>query len=158
MPGVDFFVLPRRMKKIESTPENRSGTTREAKAIVALALRNGPIENVHAGKACPTVTVCRDDLHFRPRRPVVGLKVEDYFPQKKHWWWLRLREKNAKVNEMPCHHKLEQYLDAYIKVLGIHEDPRGRCSVPPWAVRRAPQRSNMMCNAFRESAQYRASR
>jgi hypothetical protein len=27
---------------------------REAKAIVALAFRNGPIENVHAGKRCPT--------------------------------------------------------------------------------------------------------
>lgn len=27
---------------------------REAKAIVALALRNGPIEKVHAGKPCPT--------------------------------------------------------------------------------------------------------
>ena len=27
---------------------------REAKAIVALVLRNGPIETVHAGKACPT--------------------------------------------------------------------------------------------------------
>jgi len=26
---------------------------KEAKAIVALAFRNGPIENVHAGKVCP---------------------------------------------------------------------------------------------------------
>ena len=26
---------------------------REAKAIVALAFRNGPIEDVHAGKLCP---------------------------------------------------------------------------------------------------------
>lgn len=29
---------------------------REAKAIVVLAFRNGPIENLHAGKACPTCT------------------------------------------------------------------------------------------------------
>jgi len=27
---------------------------KEAKAIVALAFRNGPIERVHAGKPCPT--------------------------------------------------------------------------------------------------------
>ena len=27
---------------------------REAKAIVALAIRNGPIEDLHAGRACPT--------------------------------------------------------------------------------------------------------
>jgi hypothetical protein len=37
---------------------------------------------------------------------VVGLKIEDYYPQKKRWW-VRLHEKNGKVNEMPCHHKLE---------------------------------------------------
>jgi hypothetical protein len=31
-----------------------------------------------------------------------------------------LHEKNGKLNEMPCHHKLEEYLDAYIKAGGIH--------------------------------------
>ncbi len=55
---------------------------------------------------------------------VVGLKVEDYYPQKKRWW-LRLREKNGKVNEMPCHHKLESYLDAYIEAAGIGHDRKG---------------------------------
>lgn len=55
---------------------------------------------------------------------VVGLKVEDYFPQKKRWW-LRLREKNGKVNEMPCHHKLEEYLDAYVRAAGIEEERKG---------------------------------
>lgn len=29
---------------------------REAKAIVALAFRSGPIEDIHAGKACPRCT------------------------------------------------------------------------------------------------------
>ena len=38
--------------------------------------------------------------------------------QKKRWW-LRLNEKNGKVHEMPCHHKLEAYLDAYIAKAGI---------------------------------------
>src|SRR6267142_816355 len=33
----------------------------EAKAIVALAYRNGPIEEIHAGKACPT---CDDDPRY----------------------------------------------------------------------------------------------
>ena len=33
----------------------------EAKAIVALAFRNGPIENVHAGEQCPT---CSRDSHY----------------------------------------------------------------------------------------------
>jgi hypothetical protein len=35
------------------TPKDQE-TAREAKAIVALAFRNGPIENLHAGKLCPT--------------------------------------------------------------------------------------------------------
>lgn len=54
---------------------------------------------------------------------VVALKVEDYFSQKKRWW-LRLHEKNGKVNEMPCHHKLEAYLDAYIQAASIEDYPK----------------------------------
>src|ERR1035437_10141941 len=55
---------------------------------------------------------------------VVALTVEDYFSQKKRCW-LRLHEKNGKLNEMPCHHKLEEYLDAYIKAAGIGNDRKG---------------------------------
>jgi site-specific recombinase XerD len=55
---------------------------------------------------------------------VVRLAVEDYFPQKKRWW-LRLREKNGKLNEMPCHHRLEAYLDAYIDAAAIAGDRKG---------------------------------
>lgn len=42
------------MTKPEITPVYLSAVAREAKALVALAFRNGPIENVHAGKVCPT--------------------------------------------------------------------------------------------------------
>jgi integrase/recombinase XerD len=55
---------------------------------------------------------------------VVALAGEDYFSQKKRWW-LRLHEKNGKLNEMPCRHKLEQYLDAYIKAAGVENDRKG---------------------------------
>jgi site-specific recombinase XerD len=55
---------------------------------------------------------------------VVALAIEDYFPQRKRWW-LRLHEKNGKVNEMPCHHKLEGYLDAYIEAAAIASDREG---------------------------------
>ncbi len=62
----------------------------------------------------------RDDVHLTFARvgAVGALTVEDHFPQKKRWW-LRLHEKNGKLNEMPCHHKLEEYLDAYIKAARI---------------------------------------
>ena len=33
---------------------HRRQVAREAKAIVALAFRNGPIEDIHAGRPCPT--------------------------------------------------------------------------------------------------------
>ena len=55
---------------------------------------------------------------------VVALTVEDYYSQKTRWW-LRLHEKNGKVNEMPCHHKLEAYLDEYIRRAGIADDRKG---------------------------------
>jgi aspartokinase len=42
------------MEKPEITPQHLSAVAREAKAIVSLAFRNGPIEDVHAGKVCPT--------------------------------------------------------------------------------------------------------
>lgn len=38
----------------------RHRLAQEAKAIVALALRNGPLEDVHAGKLCPTCHGHRD--------------------------------------------------------------------------------------------------
>ncbi len=34
--------------------DTRDQLAREAKAFVALAFRNGPIENIHAGYPCPT--------------------------------------------------------------------------------------------------------
>ncbi len=50
----------------------------------------------------------------------IGLKVEDYYPQGKRWW-LRLHEKGGKRHEVPVHHTLERYLDAYIDTAGIRE-------------------------------------
>ncbi len=55
---------------------------------------------------------------FARASAVVGLAVEDYYVQKNHRW-LRLHEKNGKVNEMPCHPKLADILDAYIEAAGL---------------------------------------
>ena len=53
-----------RMKKPTPAPEDLSGLAREAKALVAMAFRNGPIENVHAGKGCPTCHGKREYSHI----------------------------------------------------------------------------------------------
>jgi hypothetical protein len=42
------------MKKSITVPGDSARLATEAKALVALAFRNGPIENLHAGKICPT--------------------------------------------------------------------------------------------------------
>jgi integrase/recombinase XerD len=52
---------------------------------------------------------------------VVAMRVEDYYPQGKRWW-VRLHEKGGKRHEMPAHHNLEAYLDAYIAAAGIRDE------------------------------------
>ena len=44
---------------------------------------------------------------------VVTLRVEDYFQQGRRSW-LRLHEKGGRRHELPCHHSLDEYLDAWI--------------------------------------------
>ena len=55
---------------------------------------------------------------------VLDLKVEDYYVQRRRGW-LRLHEKGGKVNEIPCHHTLEQYLEEYLQAAGIRDDGAG---------------------------------
>jgi site-specific recombinase XerD len=50
----------------------------------------------------------------------VAMRVEDYYATGKRRW-VRLHEKGGKRHEMPCHHNLEAYLDAYLEAAGIFE-------------------------------------
>ena len=54
---------------------------------------------------------------------VVGMNVEDYFPQGKRWWF-RLHEKGGKLHELPAHHKAEEFLDAYLEASGLRDEKR----------------------------------
>jgi site-specific recombinase XerD len=54
----------------------------------------------------------------------VAMNVEHYLPKGKRWW-IRLQEKGGKDHELPAHHNLEAYLDAYIEAAGIREDKKG---------------------------------
>lgn len=49
---------------------------------------------------------------------VVGMLVEDYYPEGKRWW-LRLHEKGGKLHQVPAHHAVEGYLDSYLKAADI---------------------------------------
>ncbi|MEO1145916.1 MAG: tyrosine-type recombinase/integrase [Cyanobacteria bacterium J06638_22] len=52
---------------------------------------------------------------------VLGMTVGDYFPKGKRYW-LRLHEKGGKYHEVPAHHTVEEYLDAYIKEGGLDQE------------------------------------
>ena len=54
----------------------------------------------------------------------LGMKVEDVNVQSLRLW-VRLHGKGGKVHEMPCHHSLEAYLDAYLDGCGLRQDPKG---------------------------------
>jgi integrase/recombinase XerD len=48
----------------------------------------------------------------------IAMKAGDYFVQGRRGW-VRLNEKGGRVNEMPCHHNLEQYLDDWLAKSGL---------------------------------------
>jgi site-specific recombinase XerD len=55
---------------------------------------------------------------------VIGMKVKDYFIQGRRGW-VRLHEKGGNEHEVPCHHTLEQLIDAYVAAANIAVDPEG---------------------------------
>jgi len=54
----------------------------------------------------------------------LAMKVEDVYVQNRRLW-VRLHEKGGKRHEMPCHHNLEAYLEAYIDGCGLESDQKG---------------------------------
>lgn len=55
---------------------------------------------------------------------VLQMNVGDYYTEGRRAW-VRLHEKGGKEHEAPCHHKLEAYLDEYIRAAGIADDTDG---------------------------------
>ena len=53
-----------------------------------------------------------------------AMRVGDYYPVGKSRW-VRLHEKGGRHHEMPCHHTLQEWFDAYIEAAGIEADTRG---------------------------------
>ena len=99
----------------------------------------------------------------------VQMKVEDYYIQNRRGW-VRLHEKGGKVNELPCHHNLEQYLDEWLSASRLGLEPgaplfptlpkgklTGRASIPQQNVYAMIQRravaagiaTRISCHSFR---------
>ena len=45
---------------------------------------------------------------------VIKMQVDDVYVQGRRTW-VRLHEKGGKEHEMPCHHNLDDYLQAYLE-------------------------------------------
>jgi len=54
----------------------------------------------------------------------IRMKVEDVYVQGKRTW-VRLHEKGGKRHEMPAHHNLDAWLEAYITAAGLAADSKG---------------------------------
>ncbi len=54
----------------------------------------------------------------------VKMRVEDFYTQGRRSW-VRLHEKGGKQHEMPAHHNLDTYLDAYVAAAKIAGDRKG---------------------------------
>lgn len=53
----------------------------------------------------------------------IAMRVDDFYAEGKRWWF-RLHEKGGKRHEVPVHHNADEYLDCYLKSVGIHEEKR----------------------------------
>jgi integrase len=54
----------------------------------------------------------------------VSMRVEDYYPAGKRWWF-RLHEKGGKRHDVPAHHTAEAYVDEYLEASGIADEKKG---------------------------------
>lgn len=69
--------------------------------------------------------ICAVMTYALPRvSSVCGMKVGDFYPNGR-FWRLRFTAKGGKFQDMPAHHKLVEYLDAYLAAAGIAEDRKG---------------------------------
>lgn len=79
-----------------------------------------------AGIECDTAIGIRDRAligvmaySFARVSAVLEMNVEDYYQQGKRSW-IRLHEKGGKEHQVPAHHTLEEFLDAYLRLPAMH--------------------------------------
>lgn len=115
-------------------PVNPAASVRGPKHVV----KKGKTPVLTAGEArrlldsidCSTLIGLRDRAligvmvySFARVSATIGMNVEDYYPQGRRMW-LRLIEKGGKHHEVPAHHNVEAYVDAYLHAAGATDDRR----------------------------------
>jgi integrase/recombinase XerD len=79
---------------------------------------------------------------------VSRMRVEDYYPQGKRWWF-RLHEKGGKRHELPAHHLAETYVAAYLDAAGVRDDRQG------WLFRAVDRRRRLTDRRLSETDVFR---
>jgi site-specific recombinase XerD len=105
---------PKHVVKKGKTPVLTAGEARQL-------LESIPIDSVVGLRDRALIAVML--YSFARVSAVVGMKAQDYYPQGKRAW-IRLHEKGGKFHEVPCHHKAEEYLDAYLEAAEIKDKPK----------------------------------
>ena len=100
-----------------------SGQTPVLDPAEARALLDSIDTSTHAGlRDCALIGLMV--YSFARIGAALGMAVEDIYTQNRRLW-VRLREKGGKRHAMPCHHKLDEYLVAYLDGVGLRDDPKG---------------------------------
>ena len=89
------------------------------------ARRGAPAARQHrrdnAGRPARPCAHRPHDLQLRARRRGRRHARRRLLRRRGKRWWVRLHEKGGKRHEMPCHHNLEAYLDAYLHAANLVE-------------------------------------
>ena len=62
----------------------------------------------------------------------IAMRVEDVYVQNRRLSF-RLHEKGGKLHKIPCHHTLEEYLDAWLDGSGLRDQPKAATLGYMWA-------------------------
>lgn len=90
-------------------PKLDPGLALEAKALVALAFRNGPIEDLHAGRTCPTCDGNGDFSHISDEamKKIMKAAVNKVYSLL----WQRANDSTAYLNSVSFGLRYSQHWD-----------------------------------------------
>ena len=86
-----------------------SARAMEAKAIVARTFRNGPIEDLHAGKVCPTCSV--DSSYSRISDAEMKVLMKSSVAQVYKLLWLRDHDIDGYAEALAHGHRYSRHWD-----------------------------------------------
>lgn len=125
---LDFLVI---RGVLPSNPTHSVKAPRESMRVgKTMCMQDEDLKVLFASVKTDTVVGLRDRAligtmfySFARVSAVLGMNVGDYFQNGKRYF-IRLKEKGGKYHPLPVHHKLEEYLDAYLLCAKIQTEKK----------------------------------